>query len=74
MTARVPGMRQVRMGAPTPRALADLGLLRRDDELVETLRLRATWSSGDRVTRLFHALLAEVDAGPAVRRAVSDRA
>ncbi|MEU8135466.1 hypothetical protein [Streptodolium elevatio] len=73
MNAGIPGMRQVRVGTPTPRALADLGLLRRDDELVETLRLRNGRPQGDRLARLFHALLAEVDAVPGGRRAVTDR-
>jgi hypothetical protein len=66
-------MRQVRVGAPAPRALADLGLLRRDDELVETLRQRSVRPPADRLARLFHALLAEVDAVPAGRRPLTDR-
>lgn len=73
MNAGISGMRPVRVGTPTPRALADLGLLRSDDELVETLRLRNGRPQGDRLARLFHALLAEVDAVPAARRAVTDR-
>lgn len=74
MNAGIPGMRPVRrVGTPTPRNLADLGLLRRDDELVETLRLRTGGrAQGDRLARLFHALLAEVDAVPGGRRTVSD--
>lgn len=73
MTAGVPGMRRVRIGTPPGHAPADLGLLYRDDELVETLRRRIGRPSEDRVTRLFHALLAEVDAGPSGRRTVTDR-
>ncbi|MCF2530085.1 hypothetical protein [Yinghuangia soli] len=73
MNAGIPGMRKLRVGPPTPRALADLGLLRRDDEFVETLRRRSARTSGDRVSRLFQALLAEVDANPAGRRPVGER-
>lgn len=74
MNAGIPGMRHVHVGASAPRALADLGLLRRDDELVETLRARtAGHPNTDRLARLFHALVAEVDGVPAGRRAVTDR-
>ncbi|HSA52653.1 MAG TPA: hypothetical protein VLH10_21415 [Yinghuangia sp.] len=72
MTAADPGARRMRLGTPTPRALSDLGLLRSDDELVETLRLRTDRPPHDRVTRLFQALLAEVDAVPSARRAMTD--
>jgi hypothetical protein len=57
-------MRQVPVGTPASRAPADLGLLHRDDELVEALRLRSDRPQGDRVAGLFHALLAEIDARP----------
>ncbi|UGQ14569.1 hypothetical protein LO772_13850 [Yinghuangia sp. ASG 101] len=72
MTAADSGARQMRLDTTTPRAPADLGMLRRDDELVETLRRRTDQPPHDRVSRLFLALLAEVDAGPSVRRAMTD--
>lgn len=73
MNAGIPGMRRMRVGTPTSRAVADLRLLRRDDEFVEMLRLRSARPAGDRVSRLFQALLAEVDANPTGRRPVHDR-
>lgn len=72
MTAADSGARQVRLDASTPGSPADLGLLRRDDELVEALRLRTDRPPHDRVTRLFLALLVEVDAASPARRAMTD--